>query len=165
MRKGSTKWEDATAENPWIGSALFKTLNDKYHGIIKIVNDTEIGNYIKAMNVIGEVKSYNSENAASVKWFERGELFLPLYEEVYGYQSQTNFLRYTGLKDLELFIGSKRHISKSLGEGGTNVGWWTSSTVQNSASDFEFILFNGCCGVIAANINTNISVPICFVFA
>ena len=169
IRKNKTKWEDESANNPWVGSALYKTLNDPDNGIIHLMMQTELGANIyngsndNGMSAMLESKSKDISNANGTVWCDRGKLFLPTVMEVFGYPFYADKNYESGLPNqFAIFRDSTRHISKGLGNNGLRTTWWMSSSRENSNTDFT-------CVNIFGNVRTNAadgiySVPICFVF-
>lgn len=169
MRKGRNKWEDETAQNPWLGSALFKTLNDPEHGLIRLLMQTELGPYIyagqndKGMRVILEIKSPSDTNATGWQWNDRGILFLPSTAEVWG-NSFWSDPKYTGGlgNQFAIFQGSRRHISKGIGDSGSRRAWWLATTTIDNTNPTAISSYGD---ATSANPTDQNGVPICFIFA
>jgi len=169
MSKGKGVWEDTDNRTPWLGSALYKTLNDPDHGIVKLLGETDIGAYVHAgpngsgMRANMEVKAAGAGAATGWRWGDRGKLFLPFEAEVFGHGiwSGGSGLSFGCSLQLQIFVGSMRHIAKGVGNGSRHTSWWMAST------DGEF----ADCFCIANNqtlpnsdYGTNAyGVPICFV--
>lgn len=170
MRKTGTSWEDTSATNPWLGSALYKTLNDPDHGVLPLLLATDIGNYIfsgpngNGMRFLGETKAANATSATGWAWMDRGKLFLPTEREVWG-QDVWSEHSYGGGAGIQwpVFAGSLRHVVKGLGNGGSRYSWWVQSSRTGSASYFCIV---GHCGYpydYSAS-TTWRGVPLCFLF-
>lgn len=136
MSKGKGVWEDTDNRTPWLGSALYKTLNDTEHGILKLLGETDIGAYIyvgpnnKGMRANMEVKAAGAGAATGWRWGDRGQLFLPFEAEVFGHGIWSGAFGYSfGCSlQLQLFVGSMRHIAKGVGNGSRHTTWWMAST-------------------------------------
>lgn len=170
MRKTNSDWTNADETNPWLGSALYKTLNDPDHGIITLLAATDIGAYIyngpngNGMRFLCETKAAGQTNATAWSWKDRGKLFLPLECEVWGmciWQDRTYGVG--SCVQWPIFIGSLKHIKKAKGEGGAQVGWWCASTLAGSAEKFTFVSFAGTAGS-GSNAKDPFSVAPCFLF-
>lgn len=170
MRKTNTDWTDTDATNPWLGSALYKTLNDPEHGLIKLLEATDIGAYIysgpngNGMRFLFETKAAGQTNATAWSWKDRGKLFLPLECEVWGmcvWQDRTYGVGAS--VQWPIFAGSLKHIKKAKGEGGPQVGWWCASSLAGNAEKFTFVSFAGTAGS-GTNAKDEFSVAPCFLF-
>lgn len=141
MRKGNGVWEDTDNRTPWLGSALYRTLNDPDHGIVKLLGGTDIGAYVYAgpsgggMRANMEVKAPGTATATGWRWGDRGKLFLPFEAEIWGQGIWNGNTAYPfGCShQIQLFIGSRRHIAKGIGNGAAHDAWWLAST------DYEFV--------------------------
>ena len=169
MSKGKGVWEDTDNRTPWLGSALYKTLNDSDHGIVKLLGETDIGAYVHAgpngsgMRANMEVKAAGAGAATGWRWGDRGKLFLPFEAEVFGQGiwSGGAGCSFGCSLQRQIFAGSMRHIAKGVGNGSRHTTWWMAST------DCELVD----CFCIANNqtlpnsdYGTNAyGVPICFV--
>lgn len=138
-RKENTTWYNTGATNPWLGSAIYATLNV---GILPLVQKTDIGAYIFAgpngngMRFIGETKAASATAATSWSWLDRGRLFLPTEREVWGQGVWSEMIYGAGLAlQWPLFAGSLRHVVKGLGNGGSRKSWWLSSSCAGTASN------------------------------
>ena len=82
------EWMDAKC--PWTGSALYRTFNDADYGIIKLIQtaDAKLYSHIykgpnaKGMRYYAETRSKTNQQAGA--WEDRGLLFLPTEDEVWG---------------------------------------------------------------------------------
>ena len=83
MRAGNGLWQDAAAANPWLGSALFATLNNASYGLLPLLAASDIGAYLyggpngKGMRCLAELKGSGVAAATGMSWIDRGKLFLP----------------------------------------------------------------------------------------
>ncbi len=150
MRKTNADWTDTEATNPWLGAALYKTLNDPDHGIIALLAATDIGAYIyggpngKGMRYLGETKAAGAANATSWGWLDRGKLFLPLECEVWGFTIWQERTYGAGAAvQWPIFTGSLRHISKGIGDGASRNAWWCASSCGGSAASFAYVNYYG----------------------
>ena len=147
MRKANSVWENTEETNPWRGSALFKTLNDPDHGVVKLIAATDVGAYMYAgpngggMRAIMEVKASGATTATSWGWADRGKLFLPFESEIWGHGVWGGNSGYTLGVNLQLpiFIGTRRHISKGIGNGASRNTWWTASSNSGHAASFCYV--------------------------
>lgn len=165
MRKTDGLWEDETSKNPWLGSALYKTLNDPNYGIVKLVAATDIGAYIYAgtdgngMRYEGEKRDPITATTSTAAWFSRGKLFLPTEDEIWGREIFT-VRNAHAMKGLPIFDGTRRHISKGIGDGASRSYWWTMSAVANLATNFCFVVNNCYPGNYGAS--NAYGAPVCF---
>ena len=138
-RSENTTWYDSSKTNPWLGSAIYATLNV---GILPLVQATNIGPYIFAgpngngMRFLVEVKAASAANATGWEWQDRGRLFLPFEREVWG-QGIWSELTWGANPALQwpIFSGSFRHVIKGLGNGGSRCDWWLASSRAGDASN------------------------------
>ena len=167
-------WCDTTQVNPWLGSALYKTLNDadatQYtgYGIVKLVEATALGAYLykgpnnKGMRAYLETMAAGAAAPTAGAWSDRGRLFLPEEMEVYG--SKIRSPKSTAIADMlynqwPIFAGTGRHIIKGAGDGGGRSGWWLESAT--SATNFALVGSYGSADYTNAA-TTRIRVPLCF---
>lgn len=168
MRKANTVWEDTTTQNPWIGSALYKTLNDPDYGVVKLIKATDIGAYMydgsdgNGMRYYGETRSSVTATTSSGAWTSRGKLFLPTEDEIWGRAIYT-LNNACGHTRLPIFDGSCRHISKGIGNGASRAVWWCMSACAGNATNF--------CNVGSYGFPNNyyaadlFGAPVCFIVA
>lgn len=118
-----------THDNPWTGSAIYKTLNDPNYGIMRLITDTTFANLIiggGGMRYRGETRTV--ANGTSTIFIDRGKGFLPTEEEVMGHIIGS-VRSANALTQMPVFAnGGRRHISKNATDGGSRSYWWTSST-------------------------------------
>lgn len=168
MRSANETWYDAEATNPMLGSALYQTLNNPENGIIKLVEQTELGPYIyagpngKGMRFLWETKAAGETAATAWGWGDRGKLFLPTEREVWGQDVWSEHTYGGGGNALQwpIFAGSRRHIIKGLGNGGSRCVWWCASSRAGSAAHFCCVNYGGVAphsGAAYAH-----GVPLCF---
>ena len=173
MRSANSVWCDTAATNPWLGSALYKTLNDADstgytgHGIIKLVEATALGPYVfKGPNNKG-MRAYLMTMAAGAaaptagEWADRGRLFLPEEREVYGAPVRDpapNTVAQMLYNQWPIFVGSSRHIIKGAGNGGSRAYWWLETAF--SAAAFALVgIYGGADGGYASSAYR---APLCF---
>ena len=170
MRKSRTQWESTSINNPWLGSALYKTLNDETHGVLPLVAATDVGAYIYTgpnnlgMRAMLETKAPDATNSSLYTWKDRGKLFLPTSSEVWGSPFWADKDMDGGLcNQFSIFRDSRRHISKGFGDLNNSCNWWTSSSRPGSAIIFGMNTSTGYAH--HSDANNGQYVPICFVFA
>ena len=160
-----------STKNPWLGSALYETLNNTSDGLLKLILQSELGPYVhKGPNNLGmrslmETKAAGATSATGWGWYNRGVLFLPTEKEVWG---NATFSLGTGDRQgaalqLPLFVGTRRHIVKGLGEGGSRYGWWCESSREGSAASICIVGSAGFPG--SAGAGNSFGVPLCFLLA
>lgn len=169
-RSDATTWYDDSASNPWLGSALYQTLNNPTNGIISLLLASNLGEHIysgpsgNGMRAMMEIKAPGTTSASGSRWFDRGRLFLPSEYEVIG-GHKYGIAPYSEGVEVQwpVFAMTKRRCLKRLGTGSA-IGWWLETTVDGSAASIAY-MSNLCSirGDGAANI-TYFSVPICFIF-
>ena len=169
MRSGGTTWYDDSQTNPWLGSALYQTLNAS-DGLQALVVATNIGAYMYAgpngngMRFLLETKEPDATTATGWHWGGRGKIFLPTEREVWG-QDIWSEPTWDGGAAVQwpVFAGSLKHIIKGLGNGGSRCNWWCQSSYAGSAADFALVTNLGHpYGTGAAAAWT--SAPLCFLF-
>lgn len=150
MRAANDIWYVPAETNPWLGSALYETLNNPTNGLLTIIAATDIGAYIHAgpnnmgMRWLGEVKAPGVSTPTSWAWRDRGKLFLPFEPEVWGQSVVTENIYCKGITNqLDIFRGSTRHIVKGLGNGGSRCAWWCASTHSSSDTAFAYVNSSG----------------------
>jgi len=168
MRKAASVWTDTSVTNPWLGSALYKTLNDPDHGILPLLKATDIGAYIysgpngNGMRFLGETKASGASTATGWTWIDRGMLFLPTEREVWGQDVWSEHTNGGGAAvQWPIFSGTLRHIIKGLGNGGGRSRWWVQSSYAGSASNFCNADSDGIPYLNSASI-TWVGAPLCF---
>lgn len=166
-RSADTTWYDTAATNPWLGSAIYATLNV---GILPLIAKTDIGAYIysgpngKGMRFLGETKASGAANATSWGWLDRGKLFLPFEREIWGQDVWSEHNYGAGLANqLPVFSGSLRHIIKGLGDGGSRCAWWLASSAAGSAGTACYVTNTGSASISSAS--TALGLAPCFLFA
>lgn len=167
MRAANSVWHDTAAVNPWLGSALYATLNDPDDGVIKLVEATGLGPYVfKGPNNKG-MRAYLPSMASGASaptagaWSDRGRLFLPTEREVYGapVQGASNYME-TGqmYNQWPIFVGSTRHIIKGSGNGGSRAYWW----LEAATSATNFTTVNAYGNAYGIGASYPIRAPLCF---
>lgn len=168
-RSAATTWYNTSATNPWLGSALYETLNNATNGLLPIIAASDLGAYIyagpnsKGMRTYVEKKAAGATAATGSEWIDRGKLFLPNEREVWG-QDIWSEHGYGGCMCLQwpIFAGSRRHVIKGLGNGGSKYNWWCESSNAGSASNICTISQAGRADSPSAD-NTYAGAPVCFV--
>ena len=111
-----------------------------------------------------ENKAAAATTASNWGWYNRGILFLPTEKEVWGNTTWAN-PSYGGAAALQwpIFAGSRRHIIKGLGEGGSRHTWWCESSHEGYATDFAYVGYGGFPSYGGAGYSYG--VPVCFLLA
>ena len=150
MRKANSAWTNTETDNPWLGSALYKTFNDPDHGILALMVATSIGPYIyagpngKGMRFLGEKKAAGAGTATGWTWYDRGKLWVPSEREVWGADVFSEHTNGAGLTlQMPIFAGSLRHIVKGLGNNGSRSDWWCLSSAAGNGTIFCSVNNNG----------------------
>jgi hypothetical protein len=150
MRRENSTWTDGTATVPWLGSALYKTLNDPDHGILALVAATALGAYIhsgpnsKGMRYLAETKAAGVSTATGWGWADRGKLFLPSEREIWGSHIWDEQQYGAGLSvQWPIFRDSLRHVIKGLGNGGSRYTWWCESSYAGSSTSITHVSSSG----------------------
>lgn len=169
MRSGDTTWYDDSQTNPWLGSALYQTLNAS-DGLQALVAATGIGAHMYAgpndggMRFLLESKATGATAAVSWGWGDRGKLFLPTEREVWGQDIWSEHTWGGGAAvQWPVFAGSLKHIIKGLGNGGSRYYWWCQSSYAGSAAAFAAVNRTGSPYSPRAA-TTWLSAPLCFLF-
>lgn len=142
------KIEWMVGKTPWTGSALYKTFNDPDHGIIKLIQEADPKLYAhiyqgpnsKGMRYYGETR--NKTNNIAGAWEDRGLLFLPTEDEIWGqrlYTSANNAS--TAMTQWPLFVGGRRHFAKGAGNEASRAGVWSASS--SSVTSFAYVYAYG----------------------
>ena len=168
-RCNNSVWYDSTKTNPWLGSALYETLNNASNGVIKLAEATALGPYIfkgpnnKGMRAYLPTMASGASSPTAGAWADRGRLFLPSEREVYGapVQGASNYMG-TGIEynQWPIFCGSARHIIKGSGNGGSRANWWLET--PTSATYIACVYGNGLATAYSAV--TAYRAPLCFLF-
>ena len=168
-RSAATTWYDTDATNPWLGSALYETLNNATNGLLPIIAASDLGAYIyagpnsKGMRTLIATKAAGATAATGWAWRDRGKLFLPAEREVWG-QDIWSEHEFDGGVCLQwpIFSGSRRHIVKGLGNGGSRYGWWCESSKAGTNSNVCGVASRGTVTYNNAD-STAVGAPVCFV--
>ncbi len=170
MRNPETTWYDTTKTNPWLGSALYATLNNASNGVLPRLLASPLGPYIFAgpngagMRFLGEIKAAAKTAATGWEWLDRGRLFLPSEREVWGGDTWSEYTWGAGLAmRWPIFEGSLRHVVKGLGNGGSRYNWWCLSSSAGSAAAFTAVTNYGYPYSYSAA-NSWMGAPLCFLF-
>ena len=167
MRAANSVWCDTAATNPWLGSALYRTLNDATNGVIKLVEATALGAYVfkgpnnKGMRAYLPTMAAGASSPTAGAWADRGRLFLPTEREVCGapVQGASNYME-TGImyNQWPIFQGSTRHIVKGAGDGGSRTLWW----LETATSAAGFAGVNAYGYAYYYNASNAFRAPLCF---
>ena len=105
--------------SPWTGSALYKTFNDPDYGILKLIQTSypKLYSHMADMRYGAETRDKTGQQGAA--WTNRGLLFLPTEDEVWGRLLYAKNTSYEWCNQLQwpIFAGSHRHVSKGAGSG------------------------------------------------
>ena len=167
-RSENSTWTDTSVTNPMLGSAIYATMNAN-DGLLPLVKATGIGTYMytgpngKGMRWLAEIKASTAADATSWGWVDRGCLFLPSEREVWG-QDVWSEHRYGGSLALQwpIFAGTRRHIRKGLGNGGSRCAWWCCDSGAGSAANACLVNGSGYPDTYAAS--GALAVVPCFLF-
>ena len=169
MRSADTTWYNTSIAVPWIGSAMYETLNNATNGLLALLAALDIGSYIYAgpnnagMRYLGELKASGAATVTGGAWSDRGKIFLPCEQELWGQSIWAEYTWGGGCPvQWPIFVGSMRHMIKGLGNGGDRASWWYASSAVGSPSDFCYLNAGGRPGTAAAS--SLYSVPICCLF-
>jgi len=140
------EWCDG--KTPWRGSAMYRTFNDPDYGLLPLLQaaDPKLMSHIytgpngKGMRYYGETRAKTGAQGGT--WEDRGLLFLPLEDEVWGrfcYHSGSNAA--SNMQQWALYRSGRRHFSKGVGNGASRSTWWLASS--NSVTTFTYVDYNG----------------------
>ena len=170
MRAENSLWYNTGATNPWLGSALYETLNNVTYGLLPLIAASNIGSYIytgpnsNGMRWLGEVKAPGVSTPTSWSWVNRGRIFLPTEAEIWNQLVYTNNSSCRGLNNqIDIFKGSSRHIVKGLGNGGSRYNWWSASAIVGNATYFASVISGGYPSYNGASYS--FGVPACFLLS
>ena len=133
---------------PWTGSALCKTFNDPDHGILALIQaaDAKLYSHIykgpngAGMRYYGETRNKTNQQAGA--WSDRGVLFLPTEDEIWGRVCySTGAAAATFMQQWPLFVGGRRHFAKGAGNAASRNGVWCASS--NYVTYFTYVNSNG----------------------
>lgn len=165
MCRAAGTWESEDT-NPYMRSALYKTYNDPDYGLVKLVKATDIGAHILDNGPSKYIEIKNIGETTTTSWAAKnvGTLFLPTVTEIFG-------AAYWADKDYEggspiqypIFVGSNRHITKHLGDGGNRVGYWCASSYAGAANGFCVVNSLGSATAYSSPVPRTVSAPIAFV--
>lgn len=137
--------EDTT---PWTGSALYRTFNDPDYGILNLIQQADaklyshmyLGPNSKGMRYYGEVRSKTNQQGGV--WGDRGILFLPTEDEVWGrLMYGTTTAHNVSQRQFALYYDGRRHASKGAGNAASRANVWTSSST--SVASFAYASLYG----------------------
>lgn len=157
-------WYDTAATNPWLGSHLYQTLNNPDNGIVNLVRQTDIGQYLyagpngKGMRDVLETKAAGATTATARGWADRGLMFLPHEREVWGNGPFSEKQDGGYCLQWATFAGSRNRIVKH--RNGSRCGWWSCSSVAGSSAHICFVNIGDTSTTSASR--AGLSVPLCF---
>ena len=127
------EWMDGVS--PWTGSALYKTLNDPDHGVLKLIQTAYPKLYAHMANMRYGAETRMKTGTQGAAWTNRGLLFLPTEDEVWGRLIYATNASYGWCNQLQwpIFAGSHRRTSKGLGNGASRTNWWECSSYNTTA--------------------------------
>lgn len=176
MRADNSTWYNSannpnSTNNPWLGSALYETLNNTTDGLAKLLLNSELGDYVykgpnsKGMRHYMDKKVAAATSTSGGGWYDRGVLFLPSEKEVWGNATWSKVDGEAAMAALQwpIFAGSRRHIIKGLGEGGSRGTWGCESSYEGTATYFCLVTSRG--SPYHAGAGGAFGVPLCFLLA
>lgn len=154
---------------PWNGSALYRTFNDPDHGILHLIQqaDAKLFSHIytgpngNGMRYYGEART--KANKQSGLWEDRGILFLPTEDEIWGrpIHSASGLNASTQMQQWPLYqLGGRRHFAKGAGSGASRNYVWGASSL--SVTSFACVGYSGTPNGSSAS-NAFVAAP-CFIF-
>lgn len=148
MRKTDAIWHSEATTSPWLGSAMYATLNDVTYGLLPLIAATDIGAYIYAGPNSAGMRTMLPDMATGVStptgwaWRDRGKLFIPMEKEVWGTAVWASHANHQALSvQWPIFIGTLRHIVKGAGNAGSRTNWWCATAT--SATYFAYVSGDG----------------------
>lgn len=137
------EWMDG--KTPWTGSALYQTFNDPDHGIIKLIQtaDEKLYNHMykgpngAGMRYYGETRS--KTNQQSGVWEDRGILFLPTEDEIWGRLIfSTGASASVNMQQWPIYAnGGRRQFAKGAGNAASRTYVWCASS--GSVTSIAFV--------------------------
>lgn len=161
------EWMDA--KTPWTGSALYRTFNDPDHGIIKLIQQADAKLYAhiyqgpngEGMRYHGEFRTKTNQQGGG--WEDRGVLFLPTEDEVWGraIHSASGMNGYCNMQQWPIYqLGGRRHFAKGAGNAASRNYVWCASSP--SVTYFSCVYSNGYPNLYSASYAL-VAAP-CFIF-
>ena len=129
------EWMDGTT--PWNGCAMYRTFNDPEYGIIKLIQQADAKLYAHiykgtndgGMRYYGETR--NKTNTQGGAWANRGVLFLPTEDEIWGrllYGANTTHS--VNMQQWPIYSGGRRHFAKGAGNAASRSSVWCCSSTN-----------------------------------
>lgn len=161
MRPDNTNNGTADEKNPFRASALFSTLQNDIYPTIPESWRNIIGNM---RCLYGERYSSSGSVTADTGWAwkDRGRLFLPTPQEVFGNNGWSeNYECCGGGLNIQWPIFQGGNVIKGLGKGGTRCNWWLCAAYAGYSTHFCSV---GDYGSSSGNWATgSLGVPLCFI--
>lgn len=161
MRPYNTNNGTASEKNPFLASALFSTLQNTIFPTMPEEWRSIIGNM---PCLYGERYSSSGTVTGDTgwSWKDRGKLFLPTPQEVFGNNGWSeNYECVGGCQNLQWPIFQCGNIIKSLGRGGSRYPWWLCAASAGSSTGFCCVYSNGNSDQTWSM--ESLGVPLCFV--
>ena len=161
MSASDTNNGTANEKNPFRASALFSTLQDTVYPTLPKEWRGIIGN-MRCM--YGERYSSSGTLTADTEmgWKDRGKLFLPTVQEVFGNNGWSeNYECCGGGLNIQwpIFIGG--NIIKGLGRGNLSISWWLCAARAGDSTRFCNVSSSGSSDWYVASVY--LGVPLCFI--
>ena len=161
MRPDNTNNGTAREKNPFRASALFSTLQNTVFPTIPAEWRSIIGNmrcrYGERYSSSGSVP-----DDTGWAWKDRGILFLPTPQEVFGNNGWSeNYECCGGGLNIQWPIFQGGNVIKGLGKGGTSVDWWLAAAAAGGSTDFCKV--GGYGDSSSGNASYSFGVPLCFI--
>lgn len=161
MRPDNTNNGTADEKNPFRASALFNTLQNTIYPTIPE----------EWRNIIGNMRCLYGERYSSKgtvnddtgwAWNDRGRLFLPTPQEVFGNNGWSeNYECCGGGLNIQWPIFQGGNIIKGLGKGGARCGWWLCAACAGEHTTFCHVYLGGDSG--RDRVADRLGVPLCFI--
>ena len=141
------EWMDG--KTPWTGSALYLTFNDPDHGIIALIQaaDEKLYNHMykgpngTGMRYYGETRTKTNQQSGT--WEDRGILFLPTEDEIWGRLIfSTGASASVNQQQWPIYgNGGRRQFAKGAGNNASRAGVWCASST--SVASFAYVASSG----------------------
>ena len=141
------EWMDG--KTPWTGSAIYHTFNDPDHGILPLIQaaDEKLYNHMykgpngTGMRYYGETRTKTNQQSGT--WENRGILFLPTEDEIWGRLIySTGASASVNQQQWPIYSnGGRRQYAKGAGNGASRANVWCASST--SVTSFAGVDSNG----------------------